>query len=143
MVGIDISDDALALARDNGLSTGHRVDWRHGDLVAPLTTESVDLVVSNPPYLTAAEYDSLDRSVRDWEPEGALRSGDDGLAATRRLVVEARRVMAHDGWLVFEADARRADLAARLAREAGWDEVTVHDDLFGRPRVVAARRGSW
>ena len=63
-----------------------------GDLCAPLGDASLDALVSNPPYLTTAEYAALDASVRQWEPETALESGADGMAATGRLLAEGRRV---------------------------------------------------
>ncbi len=142
VLGIDNSAPALALAAENGRSTGREVKWRLGDLLQPVAGGAVDLVVANPPYLTAAEYDALDPSVRRYEPAVALVSGADGLDVTRRLITAARSVVRAGGWLVLEVDCRRAALVADLATTAGWLDVTVHDDLFGRARVVAARQGS-
>ncbi len=143
VIGVDLSPEALALARDNAALTGLTIDWREGDLVAPLVAagERVDLLVSNPPYLTAGEYDSLDPAVRDHEPSLALVSGLDGLTATRRLFDEARQVMVGGGWLVVEIDARRPQEVMDLATTLGWRAVAVHDDLFGRPRTVVAQWG--
>jgi release factor glutamine methyltransferase len=142
VLGLDRSDDALALARTNGVLTGLSVTWLLGDLLAPLAGRRVDLLISNPPYLTEEEYASLDSSVRDYEPELALVAGEDGQAVLRRLVVEAVPVVAPGGWLALEVDCRRAAETARLATNAGWQEVTVLDDLFGRARYVLARQGS-
>jgi release factor glutamine methyltransferase len=142
VIGIDLSADALALARSNGAAVGRPVTWLEGDLTAPIGGRQVDLLVSNPPYLTQAEYDSLDRSVRDYEPGLALVSGDDGQQLTRRLLHEARTVVRPGGWIALEVDCRRADDTGRLASDAGWEEVTVLDDLFGRARYVLARQGS-
>lgn len=140
VVGIDRSPEALALARRNRDWTGLPVDLVQGDLCAPLAAREYDLIVSNPPYLTEAEHAALDPSVRDWEPAAALASGPDGLDATRRLLVEAARPLRPGGWLVLELDCTRAARAAWLAREAGWEFVEVHDDLFGRARYLTARR---
>lgn len=138
--GCDISEDALALARDNGVRTGLAVQWLAGDLLAPLAGRRVDLLVSNPPYLTEAEYGGLDASVRDWEPELALVGGSDGLDPYRRLLDEAPVVLVPGGWLVLEIDARRARETAALVSSADWREVAILDDLFGRARYLVARR---
>jgi release factor glutamine methyltransferase len=142
VVAVDVSPDALALAGENAAATGIAVLLRHGDLVAPLTGQLVDLLVSNPPYLTQAEYDSLDRSVRDYEPGLALVAGDDGLLFTRRLLSDARSVVAADGWIAVEVDCSRAAESGRIATALGWQGVTVLDDMFGRARYLLARQGS-
>ena len=140
--GVDISPDALALAGENVIATGLAIDLLAGDLVTPLAGRQLDLLVANPPYLARSEYDSLDRSVRDYEPESALVAGEDGLAVTRRLLDEAGAVVAPAGWIAVEVDALRAAETGRIAALLGWREVTVLDDLFGRARYVLARRGS-
>ncbi len=140
IVGIDLSADALRLARTNG--TGSSVVWVQGDLVAAVASDSVELIVANPPYVSEAEYRELDGSVKDHEPRLALLGGTDGLDPTRRLLRDGRRVLRAGGWLVLELDCRRARVTAELAVAAGWQAVTVTDDLFGRARYLAARRGS-
>jgi len=140
VIGTDCSADALSLARENGASTGLTVEWREGDLLTPLAGERLDVLVANPPYLTAAEYAALDGSVADWEPAIALRSGDDGLAATRRLLAEGLALMKPGGWLALEVDVERAAAVASLAAGFGWTEPAVCKDLFGRARYVLARR---
>ncbi len=140
VIGIDLSGDALDLARANAAATGLDVTWAHGDLVGGLAPSSIDLLVSNPPYLTTAEYDALDQSVRDHEPAMALVSGHDGLAATRRLLEEGIDVVVPGGWIALEIDFRRAHGAAEIASAAGWSAVAVQEDLFGRARFLLARR---
>jgi release factor glutamine methyltransferase len=140
VVAIDRSAGALALAGENRRRTGLRVALVRGDLASPLGSASADLVVSNPPYLTEAEWAALDPSVRDWEPRLALPSGADGLAATIALLEDARRVVRPGGWLALEVDSARAAVIARRAAELGWTAVVVHRDLYGRERYVLARR---
>jgi release factor glutamine methyltransferase len=111
-----------------------------GDWLEPLGGEKLDAVVSNPPYLSEAEYLVLDPAVRDHEPEAALSSGPDGLADTRRLLLEGQSVLKSGGWLALELDCRRAVQSAALARSIGWTSVTLHDDLFGRERYLLAQR---
>jgi len=94
--------------------------------------------VSNPPYLTEAEYDALEPAVRDFEPREALVSGPDGLAATRALFADAAALLEPDGVLAIEIDERRAPQTHDLAREYGWRRIAIHQDLFNRPRYALA-----
>lgn len=140
VIGTDISSAALELAGSNGARLGLEVTWLEGDLIEPLGGRTLDLVVANPPYIARAEMAELDGSVRDWEPELALLSGEDGLDMMRRLLTDVPRVLVPGGWLALEIDARRAESTAAIARQNGWRDVTIHDDLFGRARYLMARR---
>jgi release factor glutamine methyltransferase len=140
IVAIDRSAAALALARVNRSTAPGWVSLVQGDLCAPLGRDSLDALISNPPYLTVAEYDALESSVREWEPAMALVSGEDGMAATIRLLAEAREVVKPGGWLALEVDCSRAATAAAQASAMGWTEVTIHMDLFGRERYLLAQR---
>jgi len=144
VVAVERSADAAALARENvrRLSPKTPVEIREGNLLAPLvdTGERFRVIVANPPYLTAAEYDELDPSVRDHEPREALVSGVDGLDATRALFAGAALLLDRGGLLALEIDERRADAIRVLARDYHW-AVEVHDDLFGRPRYALATSG--
>jgi release factor glutamine methyltransferase len=142
VVGIDRSAEALALAAENRELVDARVVLVQGDLCAPLRAGTFDALISNPPYLTAAEYAGLDPSVRDWEPAIALESGEDGLEATVRLLDEGRGVLRAGGWLALEIDCARARSAAHLASALGWEDVGIHVDLFGRERYLLARRSN-
>ena len=142
IIGVDSSAKALSLARVNRASLGSRVSLVQGDLCRAFGHGVLDALISNPPYLTVAEYVSLDPSVRDWEPEAALVSGADGLDATSRLLDEGRDVLRPGGWLAFEVDCSRAAIAAAQACALGWDDVTVLMDLFGRERYLLARRST-
>ena len=140
VVAVDRSGAALALAKLNCESTGLWPRLVEGDMCEPLKERAFDALVSNPPYLTEAEYRDLDPSVRQWEPELALVSGTDGMSATRRLLDEGRDVLSPGGWLALEVDCTRAAAMAALAEALGWQNVSVHVDLFGRERYLLARR---
>ena len=113
----------------------------HGSLLSPLSGLTVDVVVSNPPYIALGEASALPASVRDWEPASALFSGVDGLHATAGLVQQAADVLVPGGLLAIEVDVRRASLAAELvSREPRFHAVRVELDLTGRERFVLARR---
>jgi release factor glutamine methyltransferase len=118
------------------------VELIRGDMCQPLRAGSFDAVVSNPPYLTEAEYAALDPSVKRWEPAAALVSGPDGLHATGRLLQEARRVLRGGGWLAVEVDWMRAAAVAAQAGALGWMDIAIHADLFGRERYLLARRSA-
>ncbi len=140
IVAVDRSRDALALAAENRTATRLRIELVQGDLLDSFGAATLDAVVSNPPYLSDAEYAALDPSVKAWEPRAALASGVDGLEATRRLLHDAVQVVRVDGWIALEIDASRGPGSARVAEDAGWSDVEVHDDLFGRARYLLARR---
>ena len=140
VIAVERSRDAAALARENValLQPPLPVEVREGDLLGPLAGERYRAIVSNPPYLTEAEYAALDPAVRLFEPREALVSGADGLTATRALLEGAAALLEPGGCVVLEIDERRADAARRLALRHGWSRVAVYDDLFGRPRFLLA-----
>jgi release factor glutamine methyltransferase len=142
VIGVDCSADALTLAYENRALLNARVELVRGDLCAGLRSGGFDAVISNPPYLTAAEYAGLDPSVRDWEPPLALESGDNGLETTLRLLDEGRDILRAGGWLALEVDCARAGTAAYHASALGWEDVGIHVDLFGRERYLLARRSN-
>lgn len=140
VVATDRSSEALDLVRENALALGVPLPLVHADLASALASASLDALVSNPPYLSAAEYAALDPAVRDWEPAAALVSGRDGLDATHALLVDGHRVVRPGGWIALEVDCSRAAEAARRASALGWADVAIHHDLFGRERYLLARR---
>ena len=140
VVAVDHSCDAASLARENVelVRPPVPVEVRVGDLLAPLAGARYRAIVSNPPYLTEAEYADLDPGVRDFEPRAALVSGRDGLAASRALLAGAKPLLERGGIVALEIDERRAQEVRALARVHGWSGVEVHEDLFGRPRFLLA-----
>ncbi|MEO8200374.1 MAG: HemK/PrmC family methyltransferase [Gemmatimonadota bacterium] len=150
VVAVDKSADAIALARENIQSAGPQVGpmskgrlpvlLLRGDLSSMAGSDTFDVLVSNPPYLSDLEYEALDHSVRDWEPGAALTSGPVGLEITEALLGDGLRVVRPGGWIALELDCSRADQASRYAQQAGWTDISLRDDLFGRARYLLARR---
>ena len=140
VIAVERSAEAAALARENValVRPAVPVDVREGDLLAPLAGERYRAIVSNPPYLTEAEYAALDPAVLQFEPREALVSGADGLTATRALLAGARALLEPGGFVALELDERRADQVRALALRHGWSQVAGYDDLFGRPRFLLA-----
>jgi release factor glutamine methyltransferase len=134
----DISPAAVAVAADNAQRLEARVDWVVCDLGAALSGGAFDLVVSNPPYVPASDKSTIQREVRDFEPEVALYGGDDGFAVYRRLVPEAERLLRPGGWLILEIGYASGDTVREML--SGWSQVEIRTDLAGLPRVILAQR---
>ena len=140
VIAVERSPQAAALARENIAlrCPPVPVELHEGDLLAPLAGVRCRAIVANPPYLTEAEYRELDPAVRRFEPREALVSGPDGLDATRALLAGGAALLAPGGLLALEIDERRAERVRALARDSGWPCVSIHEDLFGRPRFLLA-----
>lgn len=137
----DISGEALALARENAALNGLEVHFVQSDLLGAFLQVGqprpvFDLIVSNPPYLPAADRETADPEVQH-DPELALYAGDDGLALARPLVAEARQVLAPHGTLLLELDPRNVDTLAAEMSAGGW-HAEVLPDLTGRRRFLRA-----
>ena len=136
VVAVDISEDALSVARSNGTRLGLDVRFVQGDLVAPLASLGpFDLVVSNPPYVQSADIATLAPEVR-CEPHLALDGGPDGLDVVRRLARDARAVLAPAGALAMEIGADQAAAVRAILQGFGFTRVGGRRDLAGIERVV-------
>jgi release factor glutamine methyltransferase len=134
----DISAAAAAAAAGNAARLGAHVDFAVCDLLTAIADRSMDLIVSNPPYVPLGDKHGLQREVRDWEPHVALFAGESGFELYERIVADAPRVLGPGGWLVMELGFGSLDHVTALLR--GWDEVRVEPDLAGIPRVIAGRK---
>jgi len=134
----DISPAALAVAAANANALSALVNFVACDLLSAIAPASMDLVVSNPPYVPATERAGLQREVRDWEPAVALFAGETGFELYQRIVADAPRVLRPGGWLVMELGFGSLNRVSALL--SGWREVRVEPDLAGIPRVIAASR---
>ncbi|MFE3836957.1 peptide chain release factor N(5)-glutamine methyltransferase [Pseudogemmobacter sonorensis] len=148
-LGADLSAAALDVARGNAraLGLGERAAFRAADWSAPgwaagLAEESgrFDLVVSNPPYIAAAEMGGLAPEVRGWDPALALTPGGDGLDAYRAITAGLCDLLAPGGRALFEIGPTQGAGVAALLAAAGLGGIRVLPDLDGRDRVVGGRR---
>ena len=135
----DISAAAVKVAAVNAERLQSRVDFVVCDLLSAVGDQSMDLIVSNPPYVPLTDREGLQREVRDFEPHVALFGGERGFELYDRIVADAPRVLRPGGWLVLELGFMSWNYVADLLR--GWSEVRTEPDLAGIPRVIAARRG--
>lgn len=136
-VGTDVDAAALTVASENAARLGVAARWRpvRGDWYAG-ECGPFDLVVSNPPYIAAAEVATLAPDVRDWEPRHALTAGPTGLEAYGAIAAGLAAVLAPGGRALFEIGPAQARAVAGLLAAAGFPEARVHRDLDGRDRVI-------
>ncbi|KQZ66730.1 protein-(glutamine-N5) methyltransferase, release factor-specific [Rhodanobacter sp. Root561] len=135
VIATDASAAALAVARRN--AQRHHLDnvtFLHGDWLAPLPGQQFELIVSNPPYIEAADPHLAQGDLRH-EPASALASGDDGLDDIRRILVDARHHLRPGGWLLFEHGWNQGEAVRRLLELAGYADVFTAQDLELRDRV--------
>jgi release factor glutamine methyltransferase len=137
VVAIDVSADALALARENVQRTGLQVELLQHDSREGLPGGPYDLVVSNPPYVDPADLGTLMPDVRDYEPEVALV----GSGITESVARGGLDVLRPGGWLVLEVGDGQAAETAALLDGLGYTDVVTTPDLTGRDRVVEGRLG--
>lgn len=144
VVATDISPAALGLAAENAERTGlqDRVEFRQGRTFQPIREgEQFDIVISNPPYVSPADRETLQAEVRDWEPATALFAEADGLAIVREIIAAAPAHLRGGGLIALEVGMTQAQQVADEMRAlAAYENVDVVRDLTGRDRVVTAVR---
>jgi len=134
----DISTAALAVAQANAQRLSARVQFFACDLLNSVRDRSVNVLVSNPPYVPKTDHPGLQREVRDYEPHVALFGGPSGIEVYQRLIADAVRVLRPQGWLLLELGYNSLD-PVRAMLENRWGDIDVIPDLAGFPRVLAAR----
>ena len=141
-LGSDVSEEALAVARDNAAHLGleGRVALLRGDWTAGLSDESFDLVTANPPYIASDVIETLEPEVRVHEPRLALDGGPDGLDAYRLLAPEILRVLRPGGRFFVEIGYDQKAAVEALFQEAGAVEVSTQQDLSALDRVVVGKK---
>ena len=144
VIATDLSEEALAVARENALAHKVEIDFRQGSLYEPLTDEPpFDFICSNPPYIAEPELGKLPREVRDFEPRLALVAGTDGLDVIRPLIAGAPDRLADDGMLFMEVAYDQAARVAPLVQAAaGLTDVHTVRDALGHERVIVATKES-
>ena len=137
-VGLDVSVEALALARENATLTGlaERVLFAESEGCGEFDPASVDVLVSNPPYIPSQTVDGLERHIRDHEPRLALDGGPDGLRVYRALLLDAVMVLKAGGGVFFEIGDDQGPALRTLLEEHGFSEVAIHRDYAGRDRFA-------
>jgi release factor glutamine methyltransferase len=147
VIATDLSEPALAVAARNieKHKLQDRIDLRRGDLFEPLVPQLdlFDLIACNPPYVSAAEYEALEKNVKDYEPRLALYAGQDGLDVYRRIVEKAGQFLKPDGLLLLEIGYQQGPAVRELLEQTRvFAQIRIDRDLQGHDRVVTAMRGA-
>jgi release factor glutamine methyltransferase len=137
---VDVSADALAVARSNAEKNAVSVQFFQGSLFEPFAGRRFDMIVSNPPYIPAPDIATLQQEVRGFEPLSALDGGADGLDFYRSITAGASHHLTAGGWLIFEVGAGQAPDVLELLRAGGFSrECFSEQDPAGIERVVGGR----
>lgn len=149
VIATDISASALEVAAQNveKHQLMERITLLQGDLfeplVRPLDVDQFDLIVCNPPYVSAAEYEALDKNVKDYEPRLALFAGDDGLDVYRRIIEKADQFLKPEAALMLEIGYAQGPTIKELLEQTGaFTEIKIEKDLHDNDRIVTAKRTS-
>ena len=139
---LDVSKEALEVAGENlnRYELEDRARLVLGDLFGPFSKSEIwDLIVSNPPYLSDADWKGVQEELK-FEPRGALEGGKDGLDFYRKIVAGSRSHLIPGGWLALEVGLGQADLVSKWLHEAGYDNIQRFNDHLQVQRVIMAQR---
>lgn len=134
-VGVDVSDKALQVAKENARNLQVDAEWIESDLFSGVS-EKFDMILSNPPYIPSAVIKTLQPEVREHDPLLALDGKEDGLYFYRKITEESRNYLQPGGWLIFEIGAEQGEAVSSYLKQNGFVQVAVKKDLTGLDRVV-------
>lgn len=140
LLAMDYSAAALKVARQNSQQLAITLPLWHGEWTAALASQSVDMIVSNPPYIPASDPHLQQGDVR-FEPQSALVAGADGLDDLRQIIADAPRCLTLAGWLLVEHGYDQSDAVQALFIAAGFVAVETVQDDGGQDRVTMGRKG--
>ena len=136
---LDVSRDALAVARENAALLKVKVRFFESDMLSPQPSARYDIIVSNPPYVCWSERESMERNVLDYEPGQALFVPDnDPLLFYKAIAAYAAQSLERGGRLYLEINQRFGNEVKRLLEGNGFDEVRIIEDSYGKTRFAAA-----
>ena len=137
MTSVDISDDAIALTKENAQLNNVKLEIYKSDLFEGIKRKKYNLIVSNPPYIRSDVIPTLDVEVRDYDPINALDGGEDGLDFYRQIVNKAPDHLKKKGYLVFEIGHDQGVSVAELMKQSGsFENIEISQDLAGNDRMV-------
>jgi release factor glutamine methyltransferase len=147
IIATDICDEALAVAAGNieKHKLKDRIKLLCGDLFDPiisgLDVKKFDMIVCNPPYVSSAEYEKLDKNVKDYEPRKALFAGIDGLDIYRRIIEKADGFLKPDAALIMEIGYAQGPAVKELLEQTGvYNEIKIEKDFHNNDRIVSAKK---
>ncbi len=137
VVGVDLSLDALEIARENSAKNNVEIKWFHGDLIEPVKDQKFDLVLCNPPYVTEADYETLDPGVRNFEPKMALVSGVSGYEVFERLQQELPEILNPGAKVFCEIGTGQGAGVLERFSSGDWKDPSVKPDWAGHDRFFS------
>ena len=142
VVAVDISDDALEIAKSNAAKNGVSIEFVKADALGDMSTlGKFDIIVSNPPYIPQSDIDSMNRNVVDYEPHTALFvADDDALCFYRSIAQNGVTMLSEGGGLYFEIYEQFGGQSADMLADLGYRDIEVVKDIFGKERMVWSRR---
>ena len=141
IIAVDIASEALAVARRNAESHGiaDKIEFRQSDLLERVP-EKLDIIASNPPYVSESEYEALPADVKNFEPRGALLAGIKGTEVIERLISQSAERLQTGGHFLVEVSPMIADSVAKMLQD--WNDVQILPDSFGRQRIVCGKKAA-
>lgn len=141
VIATDLSYNAVNVARMNTVKHGvyNRVLLTNADLLTSISESSVDIVVSNPPYVSDRDYYDLPVDVREYEPRMALLGGANGTEFIEKLISESRKVLKSDGFCIIETGYDQAEKVSDIFKGFGYGDINIYSDINGIDRVVSAQ----
>ena len=137
---LDVSRDALEVARENAVALKTKVRFFESDMLSPQPPGRYDIIVSNPPYICWGEREAMESNVKDYEPGQALFVPDnDPLLFYKAIAPYAAQSLERGGRLYLEINQRFGNEVKRLLEDNGFDEVRILEDIFGKARFAAAK----
>lgn len=133
-VGVDVSKDALNVARKNARDNQTQVDFRQGDLFDPVTGDAFDLIIANPPYVRSGKISELPHFVRDFTPILAIDGGPDGLRLHERIIQNSRSFLRPGGFLILECEDDQDVELQDLFDRYKWTIAESYQNRLGKTR---------
>ena len=141
VIGVDISDKAIALANKNKLKLGvENVDFIQSDIFSNVDDRNFDLIVSNPPYIDSVEIETLEKELY-FEPKNALYGGEDGLYFYREIIRNSSSFLKENGVLAFEIGHNQRDSICKMLDNNNFKVILSQKDFSGFDRIIIARKG--
>ena len=139
VTAVDISEAALKVATENAETLQAPITFLQSDVLSAIT-EKQDIIISNPPYISRAEWDLMDESVRTFEPKQALFAENEGLAIYQKIAVESQGLLQPDGMIFLEIGFQQGLAVQEIFQRTYPDKtVTIHQDLSGNDRMIRVR----
>lgn len=139
VMAVDISESALAVAKENADTIGVEVTFKSSDVLSAIV-EKQDIIISNPPYISQTEWHLMDESVRTYEPKTALFAENDGLAIYQKIAQESQALLQPEGMIFLEIGFQQGKAVKKLFQQAFPEKsVNVYPDMMGNDRMVVVR----